>query len=272
MENGNEQLHLAELEMMRFFVEVCKRYKLTYYMLGGTFLGAVRHKGFIPWDDDMDIGMPREDYDRFTKIIQSIDMAYIYTNYEISESNIYFGRLENKSIQLLDNSSRISKVKNAWIDVFPLDGMPNNSVMRNIHKFRLLFSRLLLQYSQFDEHVNIHLPNRPLHEKVLIFIGSIIKPERFISIKTALKILDKNLRKYKYSDSEYVVNFMGAYKFKEMFRKEIYKDLVEYDFEFIKLYGPRNYDLVLSSLYGDYMTPPKEDEKNKHFTKIVIKE
>lgn len=264
-------LHEVEIEIAKYFIGICEKYGLKYYILGGTLLGAVRHKGFIPWDDDMDFGMPRGDYEKLKKIMQKENSnEYIYKNYTNSDIKTYFSRIESKKVQIIDQSAKKTDYRNAWIDIFPLDGMPNNFLLRIFHKYRLLFLRLLLQYSQFSEIVNINLPNRPWYEKIFVKLGLIIKPEKYLDRNKIMDKLDRNLKKYSYDDSLYVVNFMGAYKFKEMFKKEIYENDKLYDFENIKLNGPKDFDTVLKSLYGDYMTPPKDSEKNKHFTKVVI--
>ena len=267
------QLQLVELDILKEVVKICEENKFRYFLLGGTFLGAVRHKGFIPWDDDIDIGMPRPDYEKFMKIAtQALPKELLYKNFRLgNEKTIYFARVENPSIQVEDSSALEKRVRNAWIDIFPLDGMPNNIIARRIKESYLLYRRLLLQYSQFSVIVNQDLPNRPKHEQILINIGKLIKPERFLDTKKCLKKLDKALRKCDYESSDYIVNFMGAYKFKEMFRRDIYEETHEYKFETELLTAPKDYDLVLRQMYGDYMKPPVEKDRNKHHSRVIGK-
>ena len=182
---------------------------------------------------------------------------------------IYFSRIENIDKEIIDNSALEKRRRYTWIDIFPLDGMPNNVFIRQIHKTQLLYRRLLLQYSNFSKVVNQNLPNRPLHERILIQIGNIVKPDKYLNTDKCLYKLDELLKKYDYDNSKYVVNFMGAYKFKEMFNKKIYDDKELYEFEGKKYYAPRDYDLVLSQMYGDYMTPPKDKDKHKHHISTV---
>lgn len=262
----NRELHVAELSVARQFVDICEKNKLNYYMLGGTLLGAVRHKGFIPWDDDMDFGMPREDYDKLLRLLKTeYSDIFLVTHYSVSDTHDYQLKLESDKVKIIHNGLE----KNPWIDILPLDGMPNNFLFRKIHSLRLLSLRALYKISHMSSNVADFNPYRTKVESLIIKIAKIIALEKIFVEKDQLNKLDRSLRKYSFKQSDYVINFMGAYKLKEMFPKSIYEDSVLYTFENEKFCGPRNYDYVLTQLYGDYMTPPKDEDKNKHSTEIV---
>ena len=267
------KLQLTELKILKEVVKICEEEKLTYFLMGGTFLGAVRHKGFIPWDDDIDISMPRKDYDKFFEIAQSkLPKNLIFKNFKKgNEKSMYISRVEDNSVQIEDSSAIKKRTRNAWIDIFPLDGVPNNIIIRQFYKINLLMKRMLLQYSQYSIIVNQDLPNRPVHEKILIKIGGLLNVEKHLDTQKRLEKLDKALRRYDYDKSKYVVNFMGAYKFNEMFKKEIYENTAEYDFEGKKLIAPKDYDTVLTQMYGDYMKIPPEHQQNKHHSQVIDK-
>ena len=135
-EYGNilRNVQLAELDILKLVKRICDKYDIKYSLHGGTLLGAVRHGGFIPWDDDIDIGMPRPDYEEFMRIVRDfLPEHMIYRNFRIgNEDTIFFSRVEDSSIQVEDSSAIKKRNRNAWIDIFPLDGMPKNVIVRKI--------------------------------------------------------------------------------------------------------------------------------------------
>lgn len=259
------QLQLEELKILKETIKLCEKYNLSYFVLGGTFLGAVRHKGFIPWDDDIDIGMPRADYERFISIAKSeLNYPYEVRHFSIDKSyKHYFTKLINKKIIIVREDASKNIEQNIWIDIFPLDGMPNNFFVRKLHMLKLLFHRLLLQYSKIETGINIK-KKRSIFEFLLIKIGFICTKVFSFNTEKQLYKIDALLKKYDYEKSSYVVNFMGAYKFKEMFPKSYYQAAVLYDFEDIKVYGSPEYDKILTQMYGAYLTPPKESQRFSH--------
>ncbi len=271
MQDNLKELQMCELSILKEVVRICNENNLTYYMMGGTFLGAIRHKGFIPWDDDIDISLSRPQYEKLLKILkEQLPNNYIIDNFLINEESlVYATRVEDSNIKVLDKAANVERIRNAWIDIFPLDGMPNNAILRKIHKYKLLYLKLKFEYATFSKSVIQNKKHRPIHERFLIFLGNHINFEKILDKNKCLKALDKALKKYNYDTSKYVVNFTGAYKFKEMFKKEIYDNYKLYDFENMKLNAPKNYNLVLKQMYGDYMKVPPEDERNKHFIEIV---
>ena len=262
------ELQLKELEILKEVLKIIERHNLRYYMLGGTFLGAVRHKGFIPWDDDVDIALPREDYEKFAEYARTeLGEPFGIISYKTEKNhNDYCNRVVNKKILLVRDDARNEKTENLWIDIFPLDGMPNNVLVRAFHKFSLLFKRLLLQYSKFNDGVNMKR-KRTVLEFLLIKIGFVISKIFKFDVKKRLGAVDKALRSCKYEESNFVVNFMGAYKFKEMFPRSLYDDSAEYEFEDIKLNAPKNYDKILTQLYGNWKLPPTENQRFSHSIK-----
>lgn len=265
------ELQLVELDILLKVVKICNDFNLTYYISGGTLLGAVRHKGFIPWDDDIDIAMPRKDYEKFRTIAsKKLPSGYLYRNFK-NDTNlkICFSRVENSSVQVKDTSARILEIRNAWIDIFPLDGVPNNRLLRVLYKYKLLYLRLMVQYSQFSRIVNQNLPNRKIHERILIRIGGIFPFEKIICTRKYMNKLDTELQRYSNS-SDYYMNFLGIYKFSSVMKKEeIYQEGAEYEFEGHLFRGPKDFDKYLTQIYGNYMKLPPIEHRNKHHTEVI---
>ncbi|MBO7413073.1 MAG: LicD family protein [Fibrobacter sp.] len=271
-ENPLRQLQLKELSLLKLFQQICKDNNITYYALGGTLLGAIRHKGFIPWDDDIDVGIPRPDYERLCRIFESgtLNGSIQFRTFRKTEDYIrYFGRLEDESMKIVRHDNIKVEEAFAWIDLFPLDAMPNNALLRKIKVYQVLFLRAIYRFSCFDRLVNVNKKGRPLHERILVWIGLHTPVQKFFNTRKCLERLERALTSTPYEKSEYLVNAMGAYKFREMFHKKYYGKGKMYPFEDTEICGPEDYDFVCTQLYGDYMTPPKMDDRNHHGLQAV---
>ena len=270
MKKQEQRTEVQEIiwQIMKEIMPVIEKYNLRYYMLGGTLLGAVRHGGFIPWDDDIDIGIPRKDYDHFLKVVERELPPYLklHTYWDESDHHYYFSRIVDMRHQLKRTGSTVERMENVWVDIFPLDGMPNNVLLRKVHMFRLLYARARYHMATFSR-VNLKRPNRPLSERIIIKVVQLTGIGTHSDGKLWLNKVDALLRKYPVEESNWIVNFMGQYKFKEMFPKTWYGNGTMYDFEDGQLVGPDDYNAVLTQQYGDYMVPPQN--KNAHAAEFV---
>ena len=275
MEHSEQHLNDTQryiLYVLQEVTRVLEELNIPYFMQGGTMLGAIRHGGFIPWDDDVDLGSPRADYDRLLKEVSARlpENLELRTYDDETDHHYYFARIVDKRYQIRRMGSIEERLENIWVDLFPLDGMPNGFVSRQWHKMRLLVTRLKFHLSCFEK-VNIKRPGRPLVERIIIRFAMITHVGSWWNTRKQLDKLDRLLKKYPPEKSRYLVNFTGqtSFKFNEMFRKEIYGQGKDYAFEDMTLIGPEQYDPYLKSLYGDYMTPPKESDRNAHAAELV---
>lgn len=272
-ENNDElrKLQLIELDIMKLFSQVCDKYNLRYYLVGGTMLGAIRHNGFIPWDDDMDVGMPRPDYERFLNVIRKeLPDSYDFLNYKQNrEYNRYFSRIINTKVKIYNASNTKTIVENAWLDIFPFDGMPDRDIARKVHFWHMTAIRFFYHASCFEELVNLNRPGRAWYLQAAIKFLEITHLGRNLDTHKIMYRLEKGLSKYSYDESHYMVSFFGAYMLKEIVDKKWLGDGKKYKFETLELNGPVEYDRFLSHFYGDYMKTPSDNDKDKHNIKKI---
>lgn len=263
----------AQVQIWNVF-KVLKDYldkrSVKFYLLGGSLLGAVRHRGFIPWDDDIDIGIERSEYEKFLKDIADNLPSHLQLRHygDNTDHHYYFSRIVDTRFFMERSGSLVTRKENVWVDIFPLDGMPNNYFARKIHMMRLLWVRAMYHIACFEK-VNLKRPHRPLSERVVIKFIQLTGFKGCKPFKFWLEKLDVLLKKYSIENSNWVVNFMGQYKFKEMFPKSYYGEGKMYEFEGEQLPGPEHADKVLKQMYGDYMKEPADADKNVHDARLI---
>ena len=238
------------------FHEICVKHNIPYYMLGGTMLGAIRHQGFIPWDDDMDFGVMQEDFVKLRDILKK----ELPSNYQIrDEKNIdfYYGRqvkIENiKTISIRRNNK--GDQLGAFIDIFPL---VRTNGKKNLFSRNGLISFLLkLQYYRFGTYKTRKKKTISLIVKIFMF---------WLKQGLLSNIVIKYLEKDK---GDFIVNYWGAWINKELVHHSIMGTPKLYKFENKKLYGVEKPEEYLKSLYGDYMKIPQDH--SCHLSKMYIK-
>ena len=263
--NELRQLQIKEVDMLRDTVAFFDRHGIRYFAMSGTLLGAIRHKGFIPWDDDIDLAMPRKDYNHFLSIATANGIKLKHYTSDQSYPQ-YFAKIQSDKIKVIikNTTTGTEEEASSWISVFPFDGMPKQALRRKIFRYRILFRRMLYVMARFDELANLKKKGRSAVEKILIFLTQNLHLQKLLSKEKTFRKIDRLLQKYPYDEADYVVDAMGAYKFKEMFPRNWFGNGKKYEFENLRITGPDNYDDMLTQLYGDYMTPVNEDERGGH--------
>lgn len=247
------------LDIFKWFHELCDRENLVYYAQGGTVLGAVRHNGFIPWDDDIDVGMPRMDYEKFIGLAEKINNESRYY-IEFPNDKIDFVypycKIYDTKTTLIENTKYRTK-RGIFIDVFPIDGI-GNSMKESVRNFRKIDRKKNLLCSR----ICTIRKGRELYKNLSIMAFGMVP---FLNPLKIIKDIEKSSKRYDYDKCKYVANLCGAWHEKEIMEKQWVSKPILCKFENTSMYIPQNYDKYLSRLYGSYMQlPPVEKRKTHH--------
>ena len=258
-------LQKAELSVFKVFDAICRKHNISYYLTGGTLLGAVRHKGFIPWDDDIDIAITRKNYNQFAKIVKSELPENIYFSTFDTPGHIWLvPRLIDKDTKFYLNNATDKKAIGAWMDILIIDGIPDPGFKRGIMKVFYLLARMLYQFSNFSTAVNLHRKGRPWYEYAAIRFAQLTHIEKVLNPKAMGHFYDWVCSWYDLDRCNYGAALSGAIQFKETCPKEWFGEGKPVEFEGMIVNGYDDSDKFLTYIYGDYMTPPPMDERNKH--------
>ncbi len=264
MKNELSELQQQELSILKEFQSICHKYGLKYFVVAGSMLGAIRHNGFIPWDDDIDVAMPRKDYDRFLKIAPSelSSSLYLSTPREKSHILIVTNIISRKGGFVLNNAEK--KIHTgAWIDIMVIDGVPKPGLKRSLHWYRYLCLRALFQMSHFNEVVD-QKRKRPFVERIIIKIAKVTRMQRILNPVKINNRMEKLLRSVPYGTSQFAATYCGIYRKKEIVPRKWYGKGCRYVFEDTYVNGLSNADKYLKQLYGDYMKIPKKEDIREH--------
>lgn len=259
-----QQLKKLELDLLSEVHCICQDNNFRYSLGGGTLLGAVRHKGFIPWDDDIDIMMPRPDYDAFIDYCLNHDVPFKVYSYETDKTYTDLSAKVYNPQTVIEDENIVSgnKPLGISIDVFPIDGLGNTfeEAEKLFHKTD--FKRALLIASSWKSF--FRSKTHPWYYEPVRFAFFVLS--RLINRQ---KVFEKILATYKrrsFDNCKYVAAVGGAYREKEILPIELYQDSVNLEFEGKSFKAIIGYDDYLKSIYGDYMQLPPEEKRVSHHT------
>lgn len=255
MENTNIdyfKLKKFQIEILRNFIEFCATYELKYFLVYGSALGAYRHSGFIPWDDDIDIGMPRSDYENLLFLWKnSEDSKFFLQTYESDNSYpLLYGKIRiNKTVFLEPYFKHLPMHHGIFIDIFPIDGVANNKLERFYNFLLLRIARRLI------------LRKLDIKGKSRLFEFILLVTAFFFSLNYLRDVANKILIKFPYEKSLQVSCLATE---EVIVEKMIYGDGAVKKFEGIEVILPEKIESYLELMYGDYMKVPESIKKPHH--------
>jgi len=262
-----ELIKKRELEIMKEFHRVCDEANLKYVLAFGSMIGCIRHDGFIPWDDDIDVTMPYDDYIKFIEVANE----YLKTDYFLQTPDTDYGyyypfiklRLKNSCVLSSYPPSGKFKEHGIYIDIFPTLNVPKSKFLLKKIKFsNLIWS----QISRMDSKIIIKASKRSLVGKAIMYILYILNkifPKGYpnkILFKNALAVKDEE------SDELYIGDFYSEFNSINDYRlpKDVFDNRFLHKFEDAEFYMPCEYHSIMEKMYGDYMKLPAEDKRKTH--------
>ncbi len=266
-EKDFDAVKATELEILKEFERVCEALQLRYFCVYGTVLGAIRHKGFIPWDDDIDVGMPRKDYEIFMEKAQDmLAENYFVQSFQVEKEYLNpFGKLRRSDTTFIETESKDAKINHGvYIDIFPLDGYPKNKISEFLFKWkRIVYNSYIYQERNARQFENVGRKQKILCAVGRFFIGNITPWE-------AVKRKDKLVRKVDYDEADIVGCMVEDYPSKEAMLKKYFGNGKEVPFENVTIRVPENWDQYLKHVYGNYMEfPPEEERHPLHVCEVI---
>ncbi|WP_290233262.1 LicD family protein [Bacteroides acidifaciens] len=247
-----DQSRLIILDIMTAIDRVCRELNISYYMAGGTLIGAIRHKGFVPWDDDIDIFVYRKDFDVLIDYLKRNPPFPWFEIYDENRSDYYYPFAKAVDNRTIVEQKNIKTVGGIWVDIFPMENLPENQIERNLFLRRCR----ILRNIQLAKLSSVSFSGKKAIAKAMI------KWLTFpITNKMWLKICKRYMMKYNKQYTGFVGITYSPYA-REWFEDYMIRPTIDLPFEDRIFMAPKEYDIILRRTFGDYMIlPPKEKQK-----------
>lgn len=267
MSNEIRKLQMVQMEILKDVSNFCKKNNLTYYLVGGTLLGSIRHQGFIPWDDDVDIAMYRTDYKNFIDTFsrENSNKYFVQNNYTDKGYSRFITKVRlNGTKQIEKNLSEVSMHHGIYIDIFPLDNVCSSDGFGL--RLRGYLLKMLCRYS------TLRAGNRDYNCREKDYLRKMLRVFTFfIPMAVVNKIFDYICSMSNKKKGEYTTSFASGYGWKkQLVKNEVYSRGCMVKFEGYKFNIPSKPDILLKQLYGNYMNlPPLEKRISGHVLDMV---
>lgn len=268
-------VQLVQLEIAKEIKRVCEENGISYFLVGGTLIGAVRHKGFIPWDDDLDMGMLRSEFERFLQIAPSKlnDSFFLQTWHSDKEYPFAFAKVRKKGTLFIEaNDSNKKTHQEIFVDLFPYDNFPSDN------EEQVRFSKKIQNYRELMymvNHMTIWKRQPTVSRKILRFIKCVpdIIRATFSNREKIIADYEKEMNKYNSLTTKLVAQESGGVRFgKYPIKRDYIEKTTKLEFEGEYFECPLYYDAFLTDIYGNYMQlPPLEKQICTHnIIKVVL--
>lgn len=260
--NSVEMAKNAQMDLLIELDRICKKWDIPYFLIGGTLIGAIRHGGFIPWDDDIDVGMLWEHYARFREACETeLDPEYMLHNWDMDPASPHpFCKLKIRGTHYPEGLAANSKMNDSiYIDIFPYDNAPDSRFLQKLQAAQVYILRKILLL-----RCNFNLSGDSRLRKLLY--GTLKFVSRIRSVEGWKRTLTKVQHRYNRGKTTVATNMCGAYSYqRESKSRAILETVTDHKFENGAFSIPADYDTFLRSCYGDYMQLPPEDQRvGKH--------
>lgn len=267
MEITLRQLQLLELGIAKEIKRICDDNGIEYFLVGGTLLGAVRHRGFIPWDDDMDIGMTTENYQKFISIAPEVLGNKFFLQNCASESQCAypFSKVRLRKTHMKEVvTQNINMEDGVFVDIFPYDLSSKRCAMsrRYMRKLQIL-SKMKMMKANYDLNA---LASSGIHKLINNVLRYVPLSNRFVT-----SLLDRQIKGLnKEKNGEYYVERDGMFRGNFVFPKDYFDILIDINFEDTMFKAPKEYEKYLTKAYGNYMEFPPEAERRVGHSVLTI--
>ncbi len=253
----SEELKQLQLRILKEIDSFCSKNNIEYFLMYGSLIGAIRHNGIIPWDDDIDICMKRSEYERFVATFPIDHSSLFYLREQSVENSFpfYYAKIcinGTHAFEPIDNNSFDVGIN---IDLFPLDPVPDNYFKKLIQKLYIKMNRIKLIPHTID-----YTKSRGVLKNCILSILKVLfrKPACFYINNMRKFLLNQN------ADSKKITEIMTPYGKRAIFPEKWFNSSIRHSFENMLLPVPSEYNLILTQLYGDYMSPPPPEFQSSH--------